>query len=192
MMLAHYHGQIFPASEIGRSLAVADTTARHYVDVLADTFVVRQLQPWWYNTKKRLVKRPKVYMRDSGLLHALFSAETEEETLSHPQLGASWEGFAVEQAIRHFQLAAGDVFFWAVHTGAELDVVFTRHRRLWGVEATYTETPTVTSSMRAALSELSLTHLWVLYPGEVNYDLAPRISAVAIRRLPSLCLPPEP
>jgi predicted AAA+ superfamily ATPase len=182
-MLSHYHGQVFNASEIGRSLGTADTTVRHYLDILSGTFVVRQVQPWFYNTKKRLVKRPKVYFRDTGLLHTLMSVDNEAELLNHPRLGASWEGFALEQALVPLELAEDEVFFWAVHTGAELDVVFQKKGRLWGIEAKYREDPEVTKSMQSAIQELNLAHLWVIYPGDEIYPLEKKITAVGLTRL---------
>ncbi len=186
LMLSHYHGQIFDASEIGRSLAIADTTARHYLDLLSGTLLIRQVQPWFYNTKKRLVRRPKIYFRDSGLFHALLATEDYGDLTAHPKLGASWEGFALEQAIQHLNLQQADVFFWAVHTGAELDMVFRRRGRLWGLEAKYSDAPTLTASMRAALAELSLAHLWVLYPGKDRYQLDRRVSVLPLRHLPAI------
>lgn len=180
MMLSHYHGQIFNASEIGRSLAATDATVKRYLDILSGTFLVRQIQPWFYNTKKRLVKRPKIYFRDSGILHALLAVKDIEDLSSHPKLGASWEGFAIEQAIQHLNLKEDEVFFWAVHTGAELDLVFTHRGKLWGVEAKYDEAPKISASMRSALSELKLSHLWVIYPGKQSYALDELVTAIPI------------
>ena len=186
MMLAHSHGQIFNASEIGHSLSVSDVTARRYLDILTGTFLIRQVPPWFYNTKKRLVKRPKVYVRDSGLLHALRSLKDRDEVLNHPQLGASWEGFALEQAIQRLGLREQDVFFWAVHAGAELDLVFRSHGKLWGIEAKYGDAPTLTKSLHAALEDLRLAHLWVVYPGPHAYELSKRVSVIPIQHLDRL------
>ena len=183
MMLAHHHGQIFSASEIGRSLSISDPTAKRYLDVLTGTFLIRQVQPWFYNTHKRLVKRPKIYFRDSGLLHTLLSLKDRDDVLGHPQLGASWEGFALEQVVQHLGLREQDVFFWAVHTGAELDLVFQHKGKLWGIEAKYGDAPTLTQSMHAALEELSLAHIWVVYPGSKPYDLDKQASVVPIQQL---------
>lgn len=183
MMLAHYHGQIFNASEIGRSLSISDNTARRYLDLLSGTFVVRQLQPWYYNTKKRIVKRPKMYFRDSGILHALLSLDNYNAVTTYPKLGASWEGFAIQQAIEHLNLREEETFFWAVHTGAELDLVFAKKGKLWGIEIKYDEAPRLTKSMKFAMSELSLSHLWVIYPGTENYPLDKNISAVSIEKI---------
>jgi predicted AAA+ superfamily ATPase len=185
-MLSHYHGQVFKASEIARSMMVADTTVRHYLDVLTQTFLMRQIQPWYYNTKKRLVKRPKIFFRDSGLLHALQSLTDLRDVQSSPKLGASWEGFALEQVIEQLELRSQEMFFWAVHTGAELDLVFMRHGRRWGVEVKYTDAPKKTKSMTSALSELDLEHLWVVYPGRESYPIDRNITAVGISDLNSI------
>jgi len=182
-MLAHYHGQIFNASEIGRSLGVSDHTAQRYLDLLSGTFMLRQLRPWYYNTKKRIIKRPKIYFRDTGILHALLSLEDKEDVLSHPKLGASWEGFALEEAIRYLQLRENEAFFWGVHTGAELDLVFEKKGKLYGIEVKYSEAPSLTPSMRFALTELSLKHLWVVYPGKEEYSLNRSITVVPLASL---------
>ncbi|MCP5007190.1 MAG: ATP-binding protein [Planctomycetes bacterium] len=183
MMLSHYHGQIFNASELGKSLGISDTTVKRYLDILSGTFVVRQLQPWFYNTKKRLVKRPKIFFRDSGLLHTLMAINNEGELNNHPKLGASWEGFALEQVLTQLNLREEESFFWGVHTGAELDLVFQRKGRLWGVEVKYSEAPTVTRAMKSALSELDLKHMWVIYPGKDTYSMDKKITAVGIQNL---------
>lgn len=183
MMLSHYHGQVFNASEIGRSLGTADTTVRNYLDILSGTFLVRQVQPWFYNTKKRLIKRPKIYFRDSGLLHTLMTIQSEKELLNHPRLGASWEGFALEQVLIHLNLQEAEAFFWAVHTGAELDLVFQRKGRLWGVEAKYSEAPIATRSMHSAIEELGLSHLCVVYPGDEIYPLKQNITVTGLKHL---------
>ena len=182
-MLAHYHGQIFNASEIGQSLGISDHTAQRYLDILSGTFMIRQLRPWYYNTRKRLVKRPKIYFRDSGILHALISLPDKPALLNHPKLGASWKGFALEEIIRHFQLKENEVFFWGVHTGAELDLVFEKNNQRYGVEIKFTQAPAITPSMTAAVSELGLNRLWVVYPGEESYRLAEKINVVPLRNL---------
>jgi predicted AAA+ superfamily ATPase len=179
-MLSHYHGQIINFSDLGRSLNIADTTVRRYLDLLTGTFMLRQLHPWYYNTKKRLVKRPKIYFRDSGLLHALMSIVEQKELLNHPKLGSSWEGFALEQTIDALILKEEDVFFWAVHTGAELDLVFQKKGRLWGVEVKFTEVPRITQSIRSAIQDLELEHLWLVYPGDGTYLMDERITAVGL------------
>ena len=182
-MLAHYHGQVFNALEIGKSLEVSDHTAQRYLDLLSGTFMIRQLQPWFYNTKKRIIKRPKIYFRDSGILHALLSLEDKKDVLLHPKLGASWEGFALEEVNKALQLTEDEAFFWGVHGAAELDLVFEKKGRLYGVEIKYTQAPSFTPSMRSALSELSLKHLWVVYPGKESYPLCRNVTAIPLSEL---------
>lgn len=187
-MLAHYHGQIFNASEIGRSLGASDTTVKRYLDILSGTFLIRVLPPWFSNTKKRIVKRPKMYLRDTGLLHAILSVESMRDLQRHPKLGASWEGFALEQVISFLQLSEREVYFWAAHSGAELDLFFNRNGESYGVEFKYQEAPGFTPSMRAAHAELSLSHLWVVYPGEKNYALDKKTTAVSLRNFSKINL----
>lgn len=182
-MLAHYHGQIFNASEIGKSLEVSDHTAQRYLDLLSGTFMVRQLRPWHYNTKKRIIKRPKIYFRDSGILHALLALEGKKDVLSHPKLGASWEGFALEEAAKTLQLKEDEAYFWGVHAVAELDLVFEKKGKLYGAEVKYTQAPSLTHSMRLALAELSLKHLWVIYPGKDSYPLDRNVTVIPMADL---------
>jgi len=182
-MLAHYHGQIFNASEIGKSLEVSDHTAQRYLDLLSGTFMVRQLRPWFYNTKKRIIKRPKIYFRDSGILHALLMLSGKREVLSHPKLGASWEGFALEEVIKAAQLKEDEAFFWGVHAAAGIDLVFEKKGKLYGVEVKYTQAPSLTQSMRSALTELSLRHIWVVYPGNEKYPLSRDVTVIPLTRL---------
>lgn len=185
-MLAHYHGQIFNASEIGKSLSVSDHTAQRYLDLLSGTFMVRQLRPWYYNTKKRIIKRPKIYFRDSGILHALFTLEGKKDILLHPKLGASWEGFALEEAIKTARLKEDEAFFWGVHAVAEIDMVFQKKGELYGVEVKYTQAPNLTQSMRSALKELSLKHLWIIYPGKESYPLDRNVTVISLADLDRL------
>jgi predicted AAA+ superfamily ATPase len=180
-MLAHYHGGIWNAAEAARSLSVAEPTARRYLDLLCDLFLVRQLQPWHENLKKRQVKAPKVYLRDSGLLHVLLGLATEREILSHPKLGASWEGYAIEETLKAIRPA--DAYFWATHTGAELDLLFVKGGRRYGVEVKYQDAPRLTPSMRTALADLNLQRLTVLYPGDERYELESRVSVVPLGEL---------
>ena len=185
-MLAHYHGQIFNAAEMGKSLNFSDKTVKRYLDILSGTYLIRQLQPWYYNTKKRLIKRPKIYFRDSGLFHSFLSIKNKEQLLLHPKLGASWEGFALEQIIIHLNLQEREVFFWGVHTGAELDLLFQLKGKLWGVEFKYSDTPKITPSMKSALTELNLGHLWIVYPGTDSYLLDHNITAVGLYNIPDV------
>jgi hypothetical protein len=182
-MLAHYHGQIWNASEFGRAFGVADTTVRHYLDLLSATFVVRSLPAWYENLGKRQVKSPKVYLTDTGLLHTLLGLATREDLERHPKLGASWEGFALQEVARRLGARREECYFWRTHTGAELDLLVVRGRRRLGFEFKRTDMPVVTPSMRAALSDLHLSRLDILHAGKRTYPLAPRVRAVALERL---------
>ncbi|MBI4636617.1 MAG: ATP-binding protein [Candidatus Rokubacteria bacterium] len=182
-MLAHYHGGVWNAAEAARSLGVTEPTARRYLDLLAGLFMVRQLQPWHENLKKRQVKAPKVYVRDSGLLHALLGLASEREILSHPKVGASWEGYAIEETLRVVRPEAA--YFWATHTGAELDLLLFKGGRRYGVEVKFQDAPRLTPSMRIALTDLGLKHLTALYPGDLRYDLDRRVAVVPLAQLAS-------
>ena len=182
-MLAHYHGQIWNASEFARSFGVSDMTVRRYLDLLAATFVVRILQPWHENVGKRQVKSPKIYLADSGLLHALLNIPSREDLERHPKVGASFEGFAVTAVVDHLRARWNECFFWATHAGAELDLLVVRGRTRLGFEFKRTVAPAVTPSMRTALKDLGLSRLDVIHAGDRTYPLAPRIRAVALSRL---------
>jgi hypothetical protein len=145
--------------------------------------MVRQLRPWYYNTKKRIIKRPKVYFRDSGILHALFTLEGKKDVLLHPKLGASWEGFALEEAIKTVRLKEDEAFFWGVHAAAEIDLVFQKKGGLYGVEVKYGQAPNLTQSMRSALKELSLKHLWIIYPGKESYFVDRNVTVIPLSDL---------
>lgn len=177
-MLAHYHGQIWNGSELGRALGVSAKTVRGYLDVLTATFVVRQLPPWFENLAKRQVKSPKVYIRDSGLLHTLIGLPTRTALIGHPKVGASWEGFALEEVLRHVE---GDPYFWSTHAGAEVDLVLMRRARRLGFEFKYADAPALTRSMKVAQADLGLDHLWVIYPGEVAFDIDKHVTALPLR-----------
>lgn len=190
MMLAHLHGQTFNASELGRSLQVSDTTVARYLDILAGTFMVRVLRPWHENVGKRQVKRPKVFLRDSGLLHALLGVGTRDELLVHPRLGASWEGFALEQLMTGLGLDPDASHGWGVHQQGEVDL-FTVHRgRRIGFEIKYADAPTVTRSMRMAQETLRLDRLVVVVPGAATYPLAEGIVACGLERVSAALLDP--
>lgn len=181
-MTAHYHGQIWNASELARSLGADHKTTSRYLDLLAGAFVLRVLPPWFENLGKRLVKSPKVYVRDSGLLHALLDIETDRQLLSHARLGASWEGFALEQVLAKWQAARP--WFWSTHQGAELDLLLERRGKRHGFEFKYSDAPAGTKSMHVAIEDLKLQHLWVVYPGTKTYAISADITAVPISRLP--------
>ena len=178
MMLTHYHGQVWNAADPARSLGVNESTVRRYLDWLTQTYMVRQLQPWHANLGKRQVKAPKIYFRDSGLLHALMGVSGHADLLHHPRLGASWEGFALEQVLRLSRPEAA--YFWATHTGAELDLLMLKHGKRVGVEFKYMDAPKLTPSMRIALADLELNALYVVYPGERRYRLADKVEAVPL------------
>jgi predicted AAA+ superfamily ATPase len=177
-MLAHYHGQTLNASEIGRSMGLSDKTIRSYLDILTGTFMVRQLQPWHENIRKRQVKAPKIYLRDTGLLHSLLDIPDQHHLMGHPRLGASWEGFALEQILQ----VVGPIspYFWATHSGAEVDLFFSKVGKRYGVEFKFNEAPTISKSMRIALNDLKLSHLYVIYPGTASYPVAENISVVSL------------
>jgi predicted AAA+ superfamily ATPase len=185
-MLAHVHGQILNWSELGRSMAVSDATIRHYVDLLASTFMVRVLPPWHENLSKRQVKAPKIYIRDSGILHALLDIETMHALEQHPKIGASWEGFCVESLIAQLGARPEQCYFWATHTGAELDLMVVAKGRRRGFEIKRTVSPRVTPSMQVALHDLKLDSLDVIHAGQDTFPLARKIRAVSISRLGDL------
>jgi len=182
-MVAHFHGQTWNGSEIARSLAVGTTSVARYLDLLTSALVVDQLPPWFENLGKRQVKAPKVYVRDSGILHSLLHLEDESDLLGHPKVGASWEGFALQQVASILELRREELFFWATHSGAELDLVVVRGRKRWGVEFKLTAQPAVTRSMTTALEDLRLRHLFVVHAGTDSFAMAPKISAVALPRI---------
>jgi uncharacterized protein len=177
-MLAHLHGQIWSAADPARSLGISEPTARRYLDTLTQTLMVRQLQPWHANLAKRQVKAPKVYFRDTGLLHAMFDIETLPQLLSHPKSGASWEGFALEQVLRVAR--PDEAYFWATHQGAELDLLLLRGRQRIGVEFKRADAPAVTRSMRIAAEDLKLDVLYIVYPGERRLVLTDGVEAVPL------------
>ena len=177
-MVAHVHGQILNQAELARALGSSEPTARRYLDILSGTYVVRQLTPWFENLKKRQVKSPKIYIRDSGILHALLGIANAEGLQSHPKLGASWEGFCLEQILS----LAGDraAYFWATHSGAELDLLLFHEGRRLGFEFKFSERPATTKSMRIARQDLSLDHLYLVYPGAHDFPLDESITAISL------------
>ena len=178
-MLAHYHGQVFNASELARAFGVTDKTVRHYLDLLAGALVVRQLLPWHENIGKRQVKAPKVYVRDSGLLHGLLDVRDRRDLERHPKVGASWEGYLLQQVTQHLRAAPEECYFWATHSGAELDLLWIRGRRRWGFEIKRTSAPTLTRSLKSALELLQLDKAFVLHAGERTFPLHERVTAIS-------------
>lgn len=175
-MLAHYHGNIFNASEIARSFGASDTTIRRYLDLLTGTFMVRQLQPWHENIKKRQVKTPKIYFRDSGILHAILAIRSHKELLRYPKLGASWEGFALEEVIRASGVRNQECYFWSTYSGAEVDLLIAHQGSFTAFEFKFSDAPKMTKSMHSALDNLSIKHLYVIYPGDRHYSLSEKVT----------------
>ncbi len=187
VMLAHYHGQVWNASEIGRSLGESHTTVRRHADILTGALVVRQLQPWFENMGRREVKSPKLYVRDSGLLHSLLGIDRFETLESNPKLGASWEGFVLEQVLA----ISGDrtAYYWGTQSGAELDLLLTIGGKRYGVEVKYADAPRLTRSMRVAMADLGLSRLYVVYPGAERYGLADGVEALSLPQLLGVLAP---
>lgn len=183
-MLAHSHGQTWNGSDIGRSMGLTDKTVRSYLDLLTGTYMVRQLQPWFENVAKRQVKAPKIYFRDTGVLHHLLSLPDRSALLGHPGVGASFEGFVIEQILGSVDPV--DAYFWATHGGAELDLLLVMGGRRYGVEIKLAEKPDISRSMRVAMEDLGLAHLYVVYPGRHVFPLEERITAFPVASLNEL------
>ena len=183
-MVAHYHGQVWNAAELARALGSSEPTARHYLDILCGTYVVRRLQPWHTNLGKRELKAPKVYVRDTGLLHRLLGINTRKELLRHPKLGASWEGFALEQVLA----IAGqdDSYYWATQNGAELDLLLFRRGKAWGVEFKVSDSPVMTKSLHIALGDLGLEQAWIIYPGTRRYRVHEKVEVLPLAEVGTL------
>ena len=184
-MICHYHAQVVNYSEIGRSFGISDMTVRKYIDILKNTYMIRVVEPWYVNIGKRLVKRPKLYLRDSGILHSLLSITNIDELLSHNKLGASWEGFAFENVAKSIAKRNEELFFWSTHTGTEVDLFWQHKGKNWAVEFKYSDAPSMTRSMHAALEDLDLSHLWIVYPGKEDYKLSQRITVRALQNIKS-------
>ena len=180
-MLAHVHSQTWNASSLSRSMGVSVNAVNHYRDLLAGTFMIRVLPPWFENVGKRVVKAPKVYVRDSGILHYLLGLESMDDLVRHPAYGPSWEGFALEQALIAF--GARQAYFWGTHRGAELDLMLLRGGRRWGFEFKCADAPRTTRSMHTVSEDLGLQHLWVVYPGDLEYPLTEKITAVPLKKI---------
>ena len=188
-MLAHWHGQVWNGAEFGRAFGVSHTTVRRYLDLLTSVFVVRQLLPWHENIRKRQVRSPKVYVADSGILHALLGLSTREAVLSHPKVGASWEGFVVQQIVQLLAAAPEQCFHWSTHSGAELDLLVVAGNRRYGFEVKRAEAPRSTPSMRSAFETLRLDRLEVVHAGTEGYAIAPGMRALPATRLATALRP---
>jgi uncharacterized protein len=180
IMLANYHGNILNASELGRSFGASDATIRHYLDILTGTFMIRQLQPWWENIGKRQVKAPKIYFRDSGIFHSLLNLRQMSDLQTSIKIGASWEGFALEEVVRVHQMRNQDCYYWSTYGAAEVDLLLHQGTKFVGIEFKYTDAPKVTKSMQIVLQDLKLEHLYVIYPGNIDYPLHEKISAMGL------------
>jgi predicted AAA+ superfamily ATPase len=183
-MIAHYHGQVWNTAEFARAMGTSEVTARRYLDILNGACVLRVLAPWHENLKKRQVKSPKIYVRDSGLLHALLELDSFDVLSGHPKLGASFEGFAIEQLLSSLDTRSAS--FWATHGGAELDLLVTIAGKRYGFECKYSDAPGTTRAMRIAIDDLQLAHLWIIYPGDDAYELDETISVVPAKHIPVL------
>jgi predicted AAA+ superfamily ATPase len=181
-MLAHYHGQTWNASNLGRATGLSDKTVRAYLDILTGAFMVRQLQPWHEDISKRQVRAAKIYLRDSGLLHSLLNIQDTHDLFGHPKVGASWEGYVIEQVLQIIR--PSESYFWATHIGAELDLFFLYGGKRYGVEVKFSEAPEITRSMQTALHDLDLTHPWVIYPGVEAYQVGKQISVMPLKKIP--------
>ena len=187
-MLAHYHGQTWNAAEVGRSMDVSVTAVNHYRDLLAGSFMLRVLPPWFERLGKRIVKSPRIFLRDSGVLHFLLGLEEMKELQVHPRYGASWEGFALEQTLNAH--GERDAYFYRTQRGAELDLMLLRRGRRWGFEFKCTDAPRTTKSMHVVIEDLGLEHLWVIYPGDREYPLTDTISALPLKKIHDIELRP--
>jgi uncharacterized protein len=179
-MAAHYHGQIWNSAELARALAVNESTVRRYLDLMTGVFMVRQLPPWFENLGKRQVKSPKVYVRDTGLLHSLLGITNQRDLENHPKVGASWEGYAVEEVLKSFR--PDEAYYWATYNGAELDLFLFKNGRRIGIECKRADAPALTPSMKIAVADLRLDHLYVLYPGDKIYALGKKVEVVPLAR----------
>lgn len=185
-MLANYHGGIWNASEFSRAMGISDKTVRNYLDILTGTYMIRQLQPWHENLQKRQVKAPKVFLRDSGLLHNLLNVPDFHTLLAHPKIGASWEGFCIEQILH--EVNPSDAYFWATHSGAEIDLFFMHHGKRYGIEVKFNEAPKITKSLLVAINDLSLDHAWIVYPGNKEYQIHEKITIIPLKNIQMLNL----
>ena len=182
-MMAHWHGGIWNGAEFGRAFGVSHTTVRRYLELLTSLFVVRQLLPWFENIGKRQVRSPKVYVADSGILHALLGLSSREDVLSHPKVGTSWEGFVISEIMHVLAARSDQCFHWSTHTGAALDLLITDGNRRYGFEVKRSEAPRLTPSMRSALQTLNLDRLDVVHAGTERYQLGSRIRALPASRI---------
>jgi len=183
IMICHYHGGIFNASELGKSLGISYHTAKSYLEILEGTFMIRVLQPWYENLKKRQVKTPKIYFRDSGIYHTLLGLNNNDSLSHSPKIGASWEGFALEQIIRLYEAESEDCYFWSSHSTAEIDLLIFKNNKRIGFEFKYTDTPKITPSMKLSFEYLKLDEIKVIFPGKIKFKLSNEIEAVGLESI---------
>jgi uncharacterized protein len=183
IMLSNYNGQIINFSELSRSFGISDTTVRNYIELLEGTFMIRLLRPYFKNVGKRLVKSPKLYFNDTGIFHALLSLNTTNQLIAHNKLGASWEAFSLFNCMQILKLGMEEVYFYSTHAGAEIDLFFMKNGKNWGVEIKYQDAPKKAKSLHACITDLELEHVWIIYPGDKDYNLDKNISAVSIRNI---------
>ncbi len=183
-MLAHYHGQTWNASDLARSMGMTDKTVKSYLDILTGTYMVRQLQPWHENIGKRQIKAPKIYIRDTGLLHSLLVLPNHHTLTGHHRVGASWEGFVLEQVLQI--LRPVEAYFWSTHQGTEIDLFFLHEGQRFGVEVKYGESPRITKSIRVAIKDLRLRHVWLIYPGDQEYTADNNITVIPLSAIMQL------
>lgn len=180
MMLAHYHGQLWNASELARAFGLNEKTVRHYLDIMTGTFVIKQLPSWWENISKRQVKAPKIYINDTGLLHALLGLESQESLENHPKVGASWEGFALNTVLAQLKALPEEAFFWGTYGGAELDLLVIHGNTRLGFEFKRTSMPTISKSLNIAMQDLNLSHAYVVHAGDASFPLSPGVTAIGL------------
>jgi predicted AAA+ superfamily ATPase len=183
MMLTHYHGQILNYSELARSFGISDMTVRQYLEILSQTFMIRLLQPWHENISKRQVKAPKLYFRDSGIYHSLLGLDATKSLQLHPKIGASWEGFILEQIISTLNLRQEECFFWSTHNTSEIDLLTFQKGKRIGYEIKYSDTPKVTKSMQIAIEDLKLDHLYIITPKSESFKLHKKITATTLNQI---------
>jgi uncharacterized protein len=186
MMAAHNHGNKLNISEISKSIGLTNHSVKKYIDILAGTFMIRLLQPWYENIKKRQVKLPKIYVRDSGILHSLFNLKNKDALFEYPKLGASWEGFALEEIIKFYNAQVDECFFWGTQDGAELDLLIIKNGKRFGFEFKYSDAPKITKSMKISLENLKLDHLFVVYPHNKKFAMYKKITAIGLDNLTQL------
>lgn len=189
MMLAHYHGQIWNAAEFSRAFSMSDSTIRRYLDILTSTFIIKQISPWWENISKRQVKSPKIYIHDSGLLHSLLGLNNQEELENHPKVGASWEGFVMNAVINRLNVYPEEVFFWRTHSGAELDLLIVRGNTRLGFEFKRTVMPKMTRSLHVAMTDLNLSHAYIVHAGDETFELSAHVTALSIKDILEKLIP---